>query len=298
MTSRINRHCAMILTSLCVVFLSARELSAQFPVVTPTAAACESARSALLGGTTELAAAVDLPYCPGGSSAIRSAILASRQVSSAGALSVIYFLSAQVVDDAVAIAAIDVALDGSALEIVRTYALFALAAQANPSAALPSPTESFSGSVTSPCFFAVEASPRADESIPLAPATLLRIHNASLSVYQNASLPVRLRRMALCLQTSLSAVFTPPAVGSAIQLTYLCGNRFRIRNKNFVDVDVRWDVYNTQESSVESIGAASLLVPNFDQQFETIQRGTVRLFFNGALIQTKANGGTTCTTPY
>lgn len=80
-----------------------------------------------------------------------------------------------------------------------------------------------------------------------------------------------------------------------IRLTYICGNRFRLRNPNYASIQVTYDVYRTSESS-------SLLLPGrtADQQpytesfFTTTNRGTVRVFFNGQLIQTKANGGTTC----
>jgi hypothetical protein len=79
-----------------------------------------------------------------------------------------------------------------------------------------------------------------------------------------------------------------PPVGSRILLTYICGNRFRVRNTNTAPVTVSTDVYGTTEKH------AFIVQPAKDFFFPNGHKGTVRLFFNGQLVQTKANGGKPC----
>lgn len=78
--------------------------------------------------------------------------------------------------------------------------------------------------------------------------------------------------------------------GDSIRLTYICGNTFRLRNANDDYVEVKWDIFNTPDSG-------RLVLPKrpvgqaFSQVFvSTNRRGTMRVFFNGRLEETKANG--------
>jgi hypothetical protein len=78
--------------------------------------------------------------------------------------------------------------------------------------------------------------------------------------------------------------------GDSIRLTYICGNTFRLRNANDDYVEVQWDIFNTPESG-------RLVLPKrpvgqaFSQVFVTAsRRGTMRVFLNGRLEETKANG--------
>lgn len=78
--------------------------------------------------------------------------------------------------------------------------------------------------------------------------------------------------------------------GDSIRLTYICGNTFRLRNANDDYVEVKWDIFNTPDSG-------RLVLPKrpagqaFSQVFVTAnRRGTMRVFFNGRLEETKANG--------
>jgi hypothetical protein len=85
--------------------------------------------------------------------------------------------------------------------------------------------------------------------------------------------------------------------GDSVRLTYICGNTFRIRNANDAFVEVKWDIYNTPDSG-------RLVLPKrpnvtaFSQVFVTAaRRGTMRVFVNGRLEETKSNGNRpTCST--
>jgi hypothetical protein len=80
-----------------------------------------------------------------------------------------------------------------------------------------------------------------------------------------------------------------------IKLNYMCGNTFRARNYNDVSVTVTWDVQGTAEQG-------TLLLPprpageGFSATLFTPQHvGTVRLLYQGQVLQSKGNeGGPPC----
>ncbi len=84
---------------------------------------------------------------------------------------------------------------------------------------------------------------------------------------------------------------------SAITLTYMCGNKFRFRSRLFLNLTTRYEVYGTTDTGT---GTASMPDPGTSQRevfFTTRLSGTVRLFHQGQLLATKANGGTQCPRP-
>jgi hypothetical protein len=115
---------------------------------------------------------------------------------------------------------------------------------------------------------------------------LVQMVAAMQSVETAANRSMAVRGNAHCWR--LTAEFAVPPVASKLFLTYMCGNRFRYRNTNTAPAVISTDVYGTSEHYSFTVQPAE------DYFFELQHRGTVRLFFNGSLIQTKANGGTTC----
>jgi len=80
------------------------------------------------------------------------------------------------------------------------------------------------------------------------------------------------------------------ALPNSITLTYICGNSFRVRNTNPAVITVTWDVYKTPEKGTLALAARPAQAPYSETYFTTANKGTVRLFLDGVLIQTKANG--------
>lgn len=80
------------------------------------------------------------------------------------------------------------------------------------------------------------------------------------------------------------------ALPKSITLTYICGNSFRVRNTNPNEVTVTWDVYQQGETGTLVLPAKPASAPYSETYFTTVKKGTVRLFLDGTLIQTKANG--------
>ena len=84
------------------------------------------------------------------------------------------------------------------------------------------------------------------------------------------------------------------SVVSGIRLTYICGNKFRVRNPSGVTVPVSWDVYQKNETGSLTLPPRATGQLYSETFFTTVNKGTVRLFHEGQLIQTKANGGAVC----
>ena len=85
------------------------------------------------------------------------------------------------------------------------------------------------------------------------------------------------------------------AAQAGLQLTYMCGNRFRVRTTRTDTVRVRWDVY--QKNDTGSVLVPGILSPAVQRDvfFETSAKGTTRIFLGTQLVNTKANGNTVCT---
>jgi hypothetical protein len=106
--------------------------------------------------------------------------------------------------------------------------------------------------------------------------------------------------MSLALALSLAACQEPEqttgpslsqaALPNSITLTYICGNSFRVRNTNPTVMTVTWDVYQKGETGSLTLPAKPSTGPYSETYFTTVNKGTVRLFLDGVLIQTKANG--------
>jgi hypothetical protein len=91
----------------------------------------------------------------------------------------------------------------------------------------------------------------------------------------------------------------PPALAAApdqrLRLTYMCANRYRVRNYNPEPFAPSFDVYNTPDRGWAYVPARPTGADYAEAFFVTERRGTVRLFVDGVLQDTKANGGTNCT---
>ncbi len=84
---------------------------------------------------------------------------------------------------------------------------------------------------------------------------------------------------------------SPPPVNTAlINLSYVCGNKFKVRNLNTVAVPLTWNVINGSETGAVTVPAK---LPNGEPGsvfITTVEKRTLRLYYNGQLIATVANG--------
>ena len=106
------------------------------------------------------------------------------------------------------------------------------------------------------------------------------------SVANDATAPAPVRRVAECLRSTIDV---PPIIAAnLIFLEYICGTQFRIRNTNAESAELRYEVENSDELGDLVVGGRGEIILNTDKA------GTVRLFLQDMLIQSRANGGTTC----
>jgi hypothetical protein len=133
---------------------------------------------------------------------------------------------------------------------------------------------------------------------PLSVADRLRIIRtfADLSLQTSPPSVQHAARGALRASAKDLPQLTPVPAGT-ITLTYMCGNRFRIRNRSSVEGDFTYDVYGTPERGTVWVRASRSTSVASEILFQTRNKGTVRVFWQNQLLQTKANGGSTCTTP-
>lgn len=83
----------------------------------------------------------------------------------------------------------------------------------------------------------------------------------------------------------------PPPVNTAlITLTYVCGNKFKVRNSNPVAVPLTWNLINHTQTGSLTVPAISPGGEPGTAFITTIEKRTLRLYYNGQLIATVANG--------
>ncbi len=87
------------------------------------------------------------------------------------------------------------------------------------------------------------------------------------------------------------------SVNSAlIKLAYRCGNWFRIRNSNTVDVALQYAVYRTAETGMVTLPAVPTGMTYSETWLQTQNAGAVLLTYSGARVAEKPNGGAACAT--
>ncbi len=85
-----------------------------------------------------------------------------------------------------------------------------------------------------------------------------------------------------------------PLLSGAVGLTYTCGNRFRVRNTGDIGVNVSYQVVGVAETKTFSVAAPIPPATFKDTFFTTSAHAAVQLLYNGQVLQTKGNEGTTC----
>ncbi|MDZ4865241.1 MAG: hypothetical protein SGJ01_17615 [Gemmatimonadota bacterium] len=90
------------------------------------------------------------------------------------------------------------------------------------------------------------------------------------------------------------SISPPPVNTSLITLSYVCGNKFKVRNSNPVAVPLTWNLINHTQTgalTIPAIAAGGVPGSGF---IITQEKRTVRLSYTGQLIRTTPNGNTVC----
>lgn len=257
----------------------------------PSVQTCSAAAAALAGGSRIEREWSVLSSCGAiGVTALSSALRAARQDQDLEYLEALSRTVAGIKGPELLLASAEVATDAAASTPARGTALLALVAQYDngiqPSLKIPFGTVVTGDATRCPLTaagtagYASRATLQADSSA--------RVASALDVVRKSASAPAGLRTLAQCARDMLREPIPIRVAPQSIKLTYICGNRYRVRNTSDEWVGVSFDVYQTPERGELTVG------PGAEVFFTTLLNGTVRLHYGGALIQTKANGRTTC----
>lgn len=263
-------------------------------VLAPSPAECKAAAQVLAATPSAPEADGDwiiATACPEGgqyiADVIRTSIASMDSVLSRRIVSA----SAALLDGRLAVAARTVAADWGAASLPRATALTALTVQWRRGLSVPPELLFGNGPEDPVCVLGDGAlgGPYVGQSVPTSLAE--DIQTIAAQILANASSPLKLRRVAQCMFRIANAVEPPAFAASGVKLTYLCQTRFRVRNTNFASATLTYDVYGTQERGSVTVTRATPSEPQRDVVVMTTNVGTVRLFYNGTLIQTKGNGG-------
>lgn len=106
----------------------------------------------------------------------------------------------------------------------------------------------------------------------------------------DASEPTLLRTLARCVRPAVARGVPPQVDVSGVRLNYACGDWFRIHNPTGEPLTFTFAAEKTGERH------NIIVPPGGERQFAIAAPSTVRLYFDGRLIQTTTHGGTTCPT--
>lgn len=180
-------------------------------------------------------------------------------------------------------AVLRVAADPSATPRARVFALMTLLSIHSPLTYVADRTN-FPLSGPLRCQSSGLGGPLPMKGAPLPPDYRQQAHRVAKAVEQDASAPAQVRGAARCLRQHLLVREVDP---QKIRLTYVCGRKFQIRNDN---PDGAWLNYEVEHSSEEG----ELEVPSGALDFVADEPGTLRLFYEGQLVATEPNRGSTC----
>lgn len=123
---------------------------------------------------------------------------------------------------------------------------------------------------------------------PMPSDFVTQLGTAAASVAATSSAPTTVKNAARCVLRLIRPTSGPAIDPAKLSLTYVCGRRFKIQNTNPDGVTLQFTVNDTlQQGDLGVPGAKTVTLV-------TAVVGTVRLYLAGQLIQTRANGGTTC----
>ncbi len=195
----------------------------------------------------------------------------------------------------------DIAADAGAVDIPRNLSLRALAAYERGSVSITyeDMTSIPAGGVCDPGRMHV-LEPKVIQGTPLPADYTTQLVSLASQLESSGSTPASVKSAARCLKGALPADLAyplpppPPAVGSLIELTYVCLNEFGIRNRNEAPVQVTYEVSGSNERATLSVPGRTGTAPYAEITFWTRTKGRVTLYFTGVQVGSQRNEGTAC----
>ena len=218
-----------------LAFAPASALAAQTILgSSPTPAECDGAVVALQRG--DRSGWERLPSCgSAGGTALGAAIRAATLEVDPVYLGRLYTASVWIRDAAIFSAAITVMQDNGATQQSRVLAILIGIAQHDPNLIVPA-TRPWPTVLTPPsgggvCQLTGAYGQRTfSSSSPLPSGYLQTLASATEATYRAATAPIAVKELARCVRLSFDDVLPITVSKTQILLTYMCGNRFRVRN--------------------------------------------------------------------
>jgi hypothetical protein len=231
--------------------------------------------------------------CADAPAILAPALQSARLASSPEYLYALAAQAADVRDASVFSAALALADDAGATLPARAAALLVILAQFGNAWDFPGVVRSAlltdplpSSGICGPALFGWEA---ATEGTPLPSDAGRQAARVFDRLIYGAGTPTLLRNLARCSRGALGADIPPQVDLGQVQLTYVCGNTFRIQNPTSIRL-----VFSFLVEGPAPEGYDVPVGGNSHADFDTDGPGTVRLLYDGTLVTTRANGGLAC----
>lgn len=260
---------------------------------------CSAAQDSLVAGVFLWTGTLELAQCGAAGATLLATLIsqsATAQLDTSFRFDRLIGLARNIVSPDVATAALTVAQGTGNTQIARVTALQILLAEYDNSQGLEPAAP---GDPVENCqFFMGTTRTTPTYSAGLTPQVLQQMMAGASAVYHNANDDPVVRSAAFCLRTSLHHSTAYPVNTSLITLSYVCSDQFKVHNTNPEAVPLSWNSYhvppNTRTVAPILTSGQIQAPPNGDMTFRTDSIATARLYYGTTLIQTRANGGTSC----
>lgn len=285
------RYCAIPVLLVFVGGVPHKAAGQRIPGPPPTPAECDSAVAALQSGNRDVMAWARLGECSAaGARALGAALLGARGERDEDYLRWLYGPASVNRDPAILTAAAEVAADKSATAPARITAMLVLVAQfrtgLEPSLRLWA-EDLFGTPIGSSCPL-LPTSPSGYLSRQPLQADSARLVGGALDrVRKDPTDNQHVRNWASCARGVLSDIIPITVDPFLIELTYVCENRFRVRNGGDEWIQVVYEVSPRDRGGL-TVGPGASVV------FTTIERGIVHLTYMEHEVAAIANQGTRC----
>ena len=289
-THMLGRMCVLV----CVLSLAAPQIGgAQVSGSwSPTPADCQMATDSLGAASPNFAAWTYLNQCgASGAAALATGIAQARLQTDTTYLDALLATARVMQDSSILISSLSLAEDAGATVAARALALDLVLAEYKPTHELLG-AGGWSDLISTPrgsnCGLSYFA--EGDYAyIGAMPANMAqRIADAADTITNITSNPQVIRDLASCVRRALLSVVPVTVPASALQFTYVCGNKFRASNTSTKPAQLTYDV-------VGQTGSFGLAVPaGGSASFITAASGDLRVYQWGQLLVTITNGNSLC----
>jgi hypothetical protein len=273
-----------------IAWLGVRPAGAQVYGPPPTPAECASYASALTSGSRDSGQWGRVSACGSvGGNALARALNAARTETDSLYLVPLTSAMAAIRDSAVMRVARLVALDATASYQARAVSLLTLLTQYdNGQIGVMGFAAMLADSTESTCPIGIGGSSSSYQSTTISQPTVGQVAETADLLYYGAGTPATLRSFARCVRISVAGEAPLRVPDSALVLTYVCGNTFKVRNNGLEYAMVSLQVGETSEQADVEVA------PGTEELFDTETVGTVRMRYFGTVIGSVAHGGTIC----